>query len=169
MDDGAGGLVNQTVKFPVWFEPVARGETPMSDALNQAYLLLQDWVSKHPNAYPPIAINITDGEATGGDPTPNAQAIRSLATTDGDVLLFNCHISSHSTVSIIFPSDESGLPDDYARMLFRMSSLLPDKLRQAAQSEGLNVGEQARGFAFNADLVELIRFLDIGTRPSNLR
>jgi hypothetical protein len=26
-----------------------------------------------------------------------------------------------------------------------------------------------RGFAYNADLVALIRFLDIGTRPSNLR
>jgi hypothetical protein len=31
------------------------------------------------------------------------------------------------------------------------------------------VGAQPRGFGFNADLVELIRFLDIGTRPSNLR
>ena len=169
VDDGAGGLVNQSVKFPIWFEPVANGETPMSEALHQAHLLLQDWVSKHPNSYPPIAINITDGEATDGDPTPNGQAITNLATADGNVLLFTCHISSHSAAPIIFPGDEAGLPDDYARMLFRMSSLLPDKLRQAAQSEGLNVGVQSRGFVFNADLVELIRFLDIGTRPSNLR
>lgn len=140
----------------------------MGEGLHQAHLLLQDWVSKHPNGYPPIAINITDGEANS-DPTANAQAITSLASSDGNVLLFNCHISSHSASPIIFPADETALPDDCARMLFRMSSLLPDKLRQAAKSEGLNVGEQARGFAFNADLVELIRFLDIGTRPSNLR
>ena len=27
----------------------------------------------------------------------------------------------------------------------------------------------SRGFAFNADLVQLIQFLDIGTRAANLR
>ncbi len=50
-----------------------------------------------------------------------------------------------------------------------MSSLLPDPLREAAAREGFDVSANSRGFAFNADLVELIRFLDIGTRPSNLR
>jgi hypothetical protein len=50
-----------------------------------------------------------------------------------------------------------------------MSSVLPGNLCTAARGEGFVIGEQARGFAFNADLVELIRFLDIGTRPSNLR
>jgi hypothetical protein len=38
-----------------------------------------------------------------------------------------------------------------------------------ARSENIQLGDDARGFAFNADLVELIRFLDIGTRSSNLR
>ena len=33
----------------------------------------------------------------------------------------------------------------------------------------LAVGATARGFVFNADIVAVIRFLDIGTRPSNLR
>jgi len=37
------------------------------------------------------------------------------------------------------------------------------------QQEGINVSENTRGFAFQADLVTLIKFLDIGTRPSNLR
>src|SRR5215467_12648059 len=31
--DGAGGLVEQSVKFPIWVEPYADGGTPMSDAL----------------------------------------------------------------------------------------------------------------------------------------
>jgi hypothetical protein len=33
----------------------------------------------------------------------------------------------------------------------------------------MHITETSRGFAFNADMVSLIRFLDIGTRPSNLR
>jgi hypothetical protein len=70
----------------------------------------------------------------------------------------------------MFPDSDAGLADQYAQRLFRMSSILPDKLREAARSEGYIIGERGRGFAFNADLVELIRFLDIGTRPptSNL-
>src|SRR5262249_1753260 len=35
--DGAGGLVEQTVKFPVWFEPAAKGKTPMCAALDMAW------------------------------------------------------------------------------------------------------------------------------------
>src|SRR4029077_1073554 len=35
-DDGAGGLMEQTVKFPVWFEAVANGNTPMCQALDFA-------------------------------------------------------------------------------------------------------------------------------------
>jgi len=33
----------------------------------------------------------------------------------------------------------------------------------------LELNEGARGFAFNADMIELIRFLDIGTRSSTMR
>ena len=169
VSDGAGGLVDQKIKFPIWFEAVASGGTLMSEAFRQAFVVLQDWIEKHPKAYPPIVINITDGESTDGDPAPNAAALTSLETADGNVLLFNCHISADSATPILFPADEGVLSDDFARMLFRMSSDLPERLGQAARAEGMKIGPYARGFVFNADLVELIRFLDIGTRPSNLR
>ncbi|HCF99292.1 MAG TPA: hypothetical protein DEV93_01965, partial [Chloroflexi bacterium] len=35
VDDGAGGLVDQSVKFPVWFDPTAKGGTPMVQALTK--------------------------------------------------------------------------------------------------------------------------------------
>jgi hypothetical protein len=49
-------------------------------------------------------------------------------------------------------------------MLFRMSSSLPPRMLEEARREGFPVGETAKGFVFNADLVAVIRFLDIGTR-----
>lgn len=168
VDDGAGGLTDQTVKFPIWFEPVAYGSTPMAEAMSCALQLMQDWVARHPGSYPPIVINITDGEANT-NPTAEAQAITNLSTSDGNVLLFNCHISATSASPITFPDSLAGLPDEYARLLFEASSVLPENLRAAAQSEGFTIGDNARGFVFNAEIVELIRFLDIGTRPSNLR
>jgi hypothetical protein len=168
VDDGAGGLVDQTIKFPIWFDPVAHGPTPMCQALDRAQQVMSGWVAQHPDSYPPIVINISDGEATDGDPRPHAETLRQLATRDGNLLLFNCHLSGSAGTPILFPESAAGLPDPHAEQLFEMSSVLPSRLREAAQAEGYAVGGQPRGFAFNADLVELIRFLDIGTRPSNL-
>jgi len=169
VEDGTGKLIHQKVKFPIWFEPVAKGTTPMGQALSLAHQLLERWVPKHMNSYPPIVINITDGEATDSGPIPQAEALCNLETHDGKVMLFNCHISSRSIDPIVFPENDNELPDSFARTLFQVSSPLPEGLRELAKSENFFLGPDARGFAFNADLVELIRFLDIGTRASNLR
>lgn len=169
VDDGAGGLVEQTVKFPIWFDPIARGETPMCKALTKAQSLITGWLQEHPDCFPPIILNITDGEATDGDPSFPAQVLRSLSSSNGNVLLFNLHISSYKATPILFPDNEESLPDEFARLLFSMSSVLPDHLRYAAQQEGFQVSENTRGFVFNADITAVIQFMDIGTRPSNLR
>jgi len=169
MDDGAGGTLTKKVKFPVWFEPIAKGTTPMGGALSLAHHLLQDWVARHASSYPPIVINITDGEATDTGPVPQAEALRNLTTNDGAVLLFNCHISSKPLKPVVFPESDAELPDTFAMTLFQVSSSLPESLLKLAASENVVLGPKARGFAFNAHLMELIRFLDIGTRASNLR
>lgn len=169
VDDGAGGLVDQSIRFPIWFDPVANGGTPMCQALGRAKAILEGWLAQHPACFPPILINITDGEATDGDPSAAAEAIRKLSSNDGEVLLFNVHLSSHRATPIEFPDTEAGLPDQFAQLLFRMSSPLPAYMRSIAQQEGYKVSEGTRGFVFNADIVAVIRFLDIGTRPSDLR
>lgn len=168
-DDGAGGLVDQTVKFPIWLDPLSRGGTPMVAALGRARDILAVWLADHAGAFPPIVINITDGESTDGDPAAAAEAVRALSSDDGNVLLFNAHLSSQRAAPIEFPDSADGLPDKYAQLLFGMSSDLPSYMRSAATAEGFTISDGARGFVFNADLVSVIRFLDIGTRPSNLR
>lgn len=163
--DGAGGIVETRVKFPIWFDPVASSDTPMCKALELAYDWVRDWVASHNDAFPPMIFNITDGGATDADPEDAAKRIMALSTSDGNVLMFNCHISGTSESEILFPESEEELPaDELARKLFRMSSLLPQRVIELAQKENLSVEQNSRGFAFNADLVHLIRFLDIGTR-----
>lgn len=169
VDDGAGGLVDQTVKFPVWFDAVSRGGTPMCEALSCAERTLAGWIGEHATSFPPIVINITDGESTDGDPTEAANRVKGLSTGDGNVLLFNLHLSSQRATPVEFPDDVSQLPDKYAQLLFDMSSPLPSYMRSAAAADGYAVTDGSRGFVFNADIVSVIRFLDIGTRPSNLR
>ena len=169
VEDGAGGLVDESVKFPIWFDPIGKGGTPMCEALRQAKKVIEEGLEKHKDAFPPIVINITDGESSDGDPTADAEALQALATSDGNVLLFNLHLSSSKELPILFPDSESGLPDKYGELLFRLSSPLPPFMRTVASEEGESVSDGARGFVFNADLISVIRFLDIGTRPSNLR
>jgi len=169
VEDGAGGLVDQVIKFPIWFDPIANGETPMCRALEQAKAIVEGWITQHPSCFPPIVINITDGEATDGDPSNIANEIKSLASSDGNVLLFNVHLSSQRANPIEYPDSDDALPDEFARLLFSMSSILPTHIQNAAKQEGYHISEASRGFVFNADIVSVIRFLDIGTRPSNLR
>lgn len=169
VDDGAGGMLDQTVKFPVWFDPVAEGGTPMCAALGKAQQILVKWLTAHPHCFPPIVINVSDGEPTDGDPYQPANDLMTLTSTDGEVLLFNVHISSSNHLPIEFPDVPDNLPDDHSQMLFNISSHLPDYMRKWVGQEGIDVSYNTRGFVFNADLVSVIRFLDIGTRPSNLR
>jgi hypothetical protein len=166
VDDGAGGLVEQKFKFPVWFEPVAAGKTPMCQALQLATKTVGEFLQRFPDCYPPLVMNITDGAATDGDPQPAAGGIGLLKSSDGNVLLLNAHVSSRTMRPIEYPDREDVLPDSYAKLLFRMSSPLPAKLQAAAKSEGIVVTDKSRGFVFNADLVAVIRFIDIGTKTT---
>jgi hypothetical protein len=164
IDDGAGGLVEQSFKFPVWFEPQAGGKTPMAQALTLAAEVLQEFLTHVPECYPPLVVNISDGRATDADPRKAAAALRGLNSADGPVLLFNAHLSSTPAPPVVFPGGDKDLADPFARLLFRMSSPLPPRLQEAARADGFPVAATAHGFVFNADLVAVIRFLDIGTR-----
>ncbi len=167
--DGAGGLLEVARRVPVWLRPAAAAGTPMCEALSVASRSLHTWINQHPDSYPPIIINITDGVSTDGDPEPLAQEIMQLQTNDGSVLVFNCHLSSVNAMPIQFPDNAELLPDEYARKLFRMSSVFPESVRSQAATIDLRLGENSRGFVFNANMESLVQFLDIGTRgPSNL-
>lgn len=163
VDDGAGGILQQKTKFPIWFEPVADGKTPMCQALQQAHDIVKEFLGRQPHCFPPMVINITDGKANDGDPEVPAKRLCELASSDGNVLLFNLHLSRLKDKPIEFPTTEAGLPNDYAKQLYRMSSPLPPFIRTQAAGD-FHVPEGARGFVFNADLVTVIQFLDIGTR-----
>jgi hypothetical protein len=169
ISDGDGGFVDDSYQFPVWIDPVHVGGTPMCEALRRAKAALDVWVAAHRSSYPPTVVHITDGESTDGEPSSVAAAIRSLSTLDGAVSLFNLHLSSSAAQPITFPGPDAALPDDFARALFEMSSVLPARLRREAGVEGYRVNDSSRGFAFNADLSEAIRFIDIGTRVSTAR
>lgn len=167
--DGAGGLVEQAVKFPVWLDPVANGGTPMTEALGKAQRLVSEWVDQHPACFPPVVLHLTDGESTDGDPSQAAQNIMSVLSTDGNALLFNLHVSSAGGTPATFPDSDTRLPDQFSRLLFSISSSLPEHMKAYARGQEIVTSEGTRGFVYNADVSSIVQFLDIGTRASDLR
>ncbi len=151
--------------FPVWFDPVAASDTPMVKGFTMAKEWISSWINSHMNSYPPVIINISDGEATDGDPSAVVNDIKELATYDGNAQVWNCHLSESRVTPVSYPSSESKLPEDkYARKMFEMSSELPDSMVAIAKEEYKDIEQGARGYVFNAQLEDLIKLLDIGTR-----
>ncbi len=168
--DGAGGLVEQSIRIPVWFDPVANGGTPMCQAAGEAKRILESWIAEHPDSFPPIVINITDGESNDGDPTEGLQSLTNLSTSDGNVMLFNIHLSANPKAKpMSFSDSPNDLPDMYSKMLFQTASLLTPAMRGLAKEHDFNTSEGSRCFVLNADMVILVQAIDIGTRPSNVQ
>jgi hypothetical protein len=151
--DDTGNIIEQSIFFPEWVEASATGGTPMCQALVEAYQLAEEWAVAHPLNYPPVVINVTDGQATDGDITAPAAQLAGVSTNDGAALLFNCHITTLSSPAVSFPASEGEVPSDqYARQLFRVSSAIPDTARRAIlAATGRELPSGSRGFIFHGD------------------
>jgi hypothetical protein len=164
--DGLGRLVKvKPWPLHVYIEPRAVPYTAMCSALLTAIQVVGGFIRAHPDSFPPIVINLTDGDATDGEPGPLARTLCSLASRDGNVLLFNLHMSTRDDPPLEYPAALPRIRDPYAERLFAMSSVLPPRMVEAAAAIHRHLDPGARGFAYNARMENLSRFLDIGVPP----
>jgi hypothetical protein len=163
VSDGASGWVEIPVRYPVWIHPTADGKTPMCEALTRVKQLLERWLTAHPKGFPPTVLHLTDGESSDGEPNQIGREIMSLGTDDGNVLLFNCHISSRRAAKVEYPAHDRNLPDGFARTLYEISSPLPGSFMAAAAQLGVQTIDGSRGFVFNGDPSSIVQFYEIGT------
>jgi uncharacterized protein YegL len=168
--EGWDGPQIQPKDFKKWILPVASGLTPMHSALNLAAAALEKWLveHQHKDIFPPVVINITDGDATDAKEPQlltAARRIKDLHTSDGHLLVLNVHLSTTGGESVIFPSKQEVLPNaPFARLLFDMSSEMPALFNPeiAALTKKDSNGFYT-GMAYNTDMHTLVRFLNIGT------
>lgn len=165
--DDTGREYEVDVPFPVWVRPKAGGGTPMCAALQHARDLAYSWATGHPDSYPPVIINVTDGAATDGEPTNIAREIIQISTSDGQALLFNVHITTLSDPPTAYPLSENELPNDkYARLLFSVSSIIPESSRALLeQLLGRPVPQGARGMIFNGDATSVRLMFNFASKP----
>ncbi len=166
VSDGAGGLVEVDEVVQVFVKPSAGGGTPMAEGFQQACKGVEKFVSGNPNSFPPIVINVTDGEPSNFDTAATeVKKLGQLKTTDGNVVLMNAHISTASAGKVELPSSNSGFSGNrFANFLFDISTVLPETFATRAKDVGFNVESGSRGFIFNADAEALIRILNFGSQ-----
>jgi len=169
--DETGVEIEIAVPFPIWVKPRAGGGTPMCAALRQARDLAWQWAMSHPDNYPPVIINVTDGMANDGDPLEPAQELCQISTADGQTLLFNVHITDINSAPVMYPASENELPNDtYARKLFAMSSPIPATSCNLLESlTGRSVRPGARGLIFNGDAASVRQMFVFASIPATQR
>lgn len=170
------GIKTVEVEEVQWVEAEAsQSWTRVHLAFDRARHLLEQWMSNYhdKDCYPPTIINITDGEFNGAskeDVLQRANDLKSLFTNDGNVILFNIHISADKAACVLCPPSKAEVKNnDLATTLYEMSSLLPS--RYSAQVAGLRNDtspcDRYTAMTINADMSALIQLMDIGT-PTNI-
>lgn len=172
--DETGQEVRLMIYMPVWVDPEADGGTPMCRALQKAAELAERWAATHPNNYPPVIINVTDGMSTDGNPTGPAQKLCQVRTNEGQALLYNLHLTTKTNSKIEYPSSEAefigGVDRNeakFSKQLFEMSSLIPESAVatfKVQTQQTLPLG--ARGFIFNGDALSVRRMFTFVTKAA---
>ena len=159
-----------------WIETKCDGHwTHVHKAFNRAKQLLEKWMVEHhdKDCYPPTIINITDGQftdATREQLIQQANELKSMFTNDGNVLLWNIHITPNSLEQIILPVNKSELKGDkYSELLYDMSSLLPERYNADIETKmNISAGNVRHvAMSVNVDTSRLMQLMDIGT-PTNI-
>ena len=159
-----------------WIEAEAtKSWTRVHHAFEKAKGLLDEWMEKHhdKDCYPPTIINITDGEFNGATKEyvlQQANELKSMFTNDGNVILFNIHISANKAVCVTCPASKDEVSfSSLATTMYEMSSLLPMRYSdRIADLRGDGTPNNIyTAMSINADMSTLIQLMDIGT-PTNI-
>lgn len=159
-----------------WIEAEAtKSWTRVHHAFEKAKGLLDEWMEKHheKDCYPPTIINITDGEFNGATKEyvlQQANELKSMFTNDGNVILFNIHISANKAVCVTCPASKDEVSfSSLATTMYEMSSLLPMRYSdRIADLRGDGTpNNRYTAMSINADMSTLIQLMDIGT-PTNI-
>ena len=169
------GVVVKEIEKVQWLEARCDGNwTHVHKALDKAKSLLDTWMKEHhdKDCYPPTIINITDGQftqVTKEQVVQQANELKAMFTNDGNVLLWNIHITPNNLEQVLLPIGKEELKGDkYSELLYDMSSLLPTRYNQPISDiRGDSVSARHVAMATNTDMTTLIQLMDIGT-PTNI-
>lgn len=163
-DPDTGNPEEMLAQVPIWVDPVAEGAAPLCTALDVLYPLLKQWCDEHPWSFPPVVFHLTDGSADDGDPSESIEELKRLRTTEKARLLWmTTYLCTKKCEPQLYPAKAATLPDQTAKQLWQMSSIMPPDLAEFGRREGMPITEGSRLMTVNADWVNFLQLLDWGS------
>lgn len=158
-----GGTLEQTVEFPIWYEPSVGVKAPQIAAFDYCRQLLERWCGgNRDQTGVPLVIHVCSGSSADGNPQMAVNKLMELATPGGAPLLLQAHLAAkNEMISSLYPSNQAYLNVGAARDLFRRASVLPAHLAAALREGQVSVNHGARGAIHNAKIADLIRLLGL--------
>lgn len=161
-----------------WVEARSDGRsTSMKKAFEHCVDILNEWVLENEDSFPPMVFNITDGQPTdiGGDLNvwlETCEELKSIATKDGNTLLFNILLTEGDEIILPTESDEPMIfEDEYHEIMYQASSFLPYQLKdetynifkkKISDSE-IYRNENPKCVVFNSTASSLLYLISVGT------
>jgi hypothetical protein len=147
-------------------QPIIRagGETDTALGFLAVETLLKQHLAEVQMGPAPLVCHLTDALITATDPTPVVQRIQRMGVHDGTVLVENVYVADkmirgsgrdwHQWGGVSKPSQ---LTNDYARLLFHLSSPIPETYLHNINNYGYNLQAGATLFfpGVHTDLVRL--------------
>ena len=151
----------------------AGGETDTAAGFSSVEVLLQTHLVEFQRCPAPLVCHLTDALLTANDPSPVVRRIQTMGVNDGPVLVENVYVAEnmlrkpvqdwHTWSGILKPNM---LTNDYAKLLFGLSSPLPETYRQNINNYGYNLQPGAALFfpGIHVDLVRLAFAISAATQ-----
>lgn len=143
---------------------IAGGETDTQAGFTAVEMLLKANLEKFQSSPAPLVCHLTDALVTASsDPSPVVKRIQAMSVNDGQVLVENVYVADKMLRSSVHDWRQWGgvtkanqLTNEYAKMLFHLSSPLPETYRQNINNYGYNLQRGAALF-FPGAHTELVR------------
>ncbi len=162
-------------EIPRWFKHVPNGKTPMLKAFQTARRVIEEHISQFPDSFPPVLLNISDGEPSDcGEPidwsllTSECEAIRSLGRDGNHPIICNVHLDPRGRgLPSLYPEkppSENGIEDGLWRSSSKISDLIGFQKNHSIPEVARDGNGDRRFFVFNSDLMHFHEFLSFSTR-----
>lgn len=160
---GPTGTTEQTVDFPIWYQPATGAKAPQVAAFDYARRLIADWAARlGADAAQPLVLHVLAGASGDGNPLRTIQELQQMAVPGGAPLVLHAHLTPSESAAVpatLYPATRARLTPGLMRDLFERASVLPPGLAEALRKLKVTIQPDARGMIFNARLVDLARFL----------
>jgi hypothetical protein len=141
----------------------AGGETDTAIGFTAVEMLLQKHLIEFQACPSPLVCHLTDALITASDPTPVGRRIQAMTVRDGPVLLENVYVADKMLTAPVYDWHKWGgvlrpgqLTNDYAKLLFRLSSPLPETYLQNINNYGYRL-QRGSALFFPGAHIDLVR------------